>query len=181
MVFRQYMRMYGRGPYKLLLALGGILTALSVICLFLSGVISINTFAFLTLSSCFTGVMHIEGKTKYSLLTFLAVSFISFLLPVDRISLIYYFGFFGYYPILKGYIEKIRRLSIELILKTVLYLLVSFFGVYLFSFIMGITLSEKLPWQILAIVLTVVFHIYDYALSIFFSFYERKIKNKLRR
>lgn len=175
------MRMYGRGPYKLLLAFGSVCTALSVICLFLSGVISINTFALLTLASCFVGIMHIEGKTKYSLLTFFAVSVLSFLLPVDRISLIYYVGFFGYYPILKGYIEKIRKLSIELIIKTILYLLVSFFGIYMVSFIMGVTLSEKLPWQVLALGFVAVFHIYDYALSIFFSFYERRIKNKLRR
>lgn len=175
------MRMYGRGPYKLLLAFGAVCTALSVICLFLSGVISINTFAFLTLTSCFVGVMHIEGKTKYSLLTFFAVSVLSFLLPVDRISLLYYFGFFGYYPILKGYIEKIRKLSIELIIKTVLFLLVSFLGIYTVSFIMGVTLSEKLPWQILSIIAVFILHIYDYALSIFFSFYERRIKNKLRR
>lgn len=175
------MRMYGRGPYKLLLAFGGICTALSVICLYLSGVISINTFALLTLSSCFIGVMHIEGKIKYSLLTFFAVSALSFLLPVDRISLVYYIGFFGHYPILKSYIERIRKLSVELILKTAFFLVVSFFGIFLVSFIMGVTLSTKLPWYVLAIVCVAVLHIYDYALSIFFSFYERKIKNKLRR
>ena len=173
--------MYGRGPYKLLLAFGGVLTALSVICLYLSGVISINTFFFLALTSCFIGVMYIEGKTRYSLLTYLAVSFLSFLLPVDRISLIYYAGFFGYYPVLKGYIERIRKLSVELILKGVLFLLISFFGVYFLSFVMGITLSEKFSLNIIIFALFVILYIYDYALSVFFSFYERRIKNKLRR
>lgn len=173
--------MYGRGPYKLLLALGGILTALSVISLYLSGVISINTFFFLALTSCFVGVMYIEGKTKYSILTYLSVSFLSFLLPVDRVSLIYYVGFFGYYPILKGYIERIRKISIELILKGVLFLLISFFGVYFLSVVMGITLSEKFSLNIIVFALFLILYIYDYALSVFFQFYERNLKNKLRR
>ena len=165
----------------MLLAYGGIITALSVIFLFLSSVVSINTLAFLTLTSCLIGIMYIEGGLKYSLLTFFAVSILSFFLPVDRISVLYYFGFFGYYPILKAYIEKIRKLSTELIIKTIFFIIIAFLGVYIISFFTGVKISDRLPWQIVAVGLGLVIHIYDYILSLFFSFYERKLKNKLRR
>ena len=125
--------------------------------------------------------MYIEGGLKYSLLSFFAVSILSFFLPVDRISVLYYFGFFGYYPILKAYIEKIRKLSTELILKTLFFVFISFAGVYILSFFTGVKISDRLPWQIVAVGLGLVIHIYDYILSLFFSFYERKLKNKLRR
>lgn len=165
----------------MLLAFGGICTALSLICLFLGGVISINTFALMALASVFTGIMYIEGGIKYSVITFVSVSILAFLLPVDKMSFIYYLGFFGYYPIAKGLIERFDKLGLEILVKTILFLVVSFAGIYTINKIMGIKVSELLPWQLVSLAGIVVFHIYDYALSIFFDFYKKRIRVKIKR
>lgn len=173
--------MYGRGPDKLLLAFGGICTALSLICLFLSSVITINTFALLALSSVFVGIMYIEGGFKYSLTTYFSVALLAFLLPVDKLSFIYYVSLFGYYPVLKGIIEKTKKLSVEIIIKTVFYIIISFAGVFALSFFLNQELSEKFPWQVVAVLGVFALHIYDYCLSIFFGFYENRIRSKIKR
>ncbi len=165
----------------MLLVLGGILTALSVIALSLSTYIHINTLAFLALASVFVGVMQIEGGTRYSLLTFGATSILLFILPVDRLSFVYYLGFFGYYPILKFFIEKLDSIKKELVIKTIYYFLISFFGVWIIKSFFGEAVSHILKWQWIAVIGVGLMHIFDYALSAFFAFYERKIRNKLRR
>lgn len=175
------LRMYGRGPCRLLLAFGGICVSLSVITLYLSSLISINTFALLTIASFFSGVMFIEGGVKYSLLTYISVSILSFLLPVDRMNVIYYIGFFGYFPILKSYIERMKNLPYELIIKTCFYFVVSILGIFVLSGFFMIEIIEKLPVVMVAVIGVIALHIYDYALSILFSFYVRRIRSKIRR
>lgn len=165
----------------MLLTFGGICGALSLICLFLSTVVNINTYALLALASVFTGVMYIEGGVKYSFLTYLLVAILAFIFPVDRMNFIYYAALFGYYPILKGIIEKINKLSLELILKTAFYVIISFAGVFLLSEFMGESFSEIFSWQVVAVVGVLALHVYDYCLSLFFSFYERRIRNKIKR
>ncbi len=165
----------------MLLVLGGILTALSVIALTLSTYIHINTLAFLALASALVGVMQIEGGTKYSLLTFGATSILLFILPVDRLSLVYYLGFFGYYPVLKFYIERLDSVKKELIIKTLFYFVFSFLGVWIIKSFFGEAVSHILKWQWIAVIGVGLMHIFDYALSVFFAFYERKIRNKLRK
>lgn len=154
---------------------------MSLLALWASGALSLNTFAFLSLASFFTGVMFIEGRLKYSLLTFAVVSLLGFVLPVDRMSLIYYVCFFGYYPIIKSYIERINKLSVEIIIKTVFFFIISFslcYGIISFT---GQSLSDKIPWQGVAIIGVLVLHIFDYVLSILFDFYVKKIRTKIKR
>ncbi|MBE7021102.1 MAG: hypothetical protein E7411_06700 [Ruminococcaceae bacterium] len=165
----------------MLLVFGGICTALSVIALCLSTYIHINTLAFLALASALTGVMQIEGGTRYSLLTFGATSFLLLILPVDRLSFIYYIGFFGYYPVLKFYIERLDSLKWELIIKTVFFVLISFLGLWIITGFLAKSISESLPWQLIALFGVLLMHVFDYALSVFFSVYEKKIRNKIKR
>ncbi len=165
----------------MLLVLGGICTALSVIALTVSTYVHINTLAFLAFASALVGIMQIEGGTRYSLLTFGATSILLFILPVERLSFVYYLGFFGYYPVLKFYIERLDSIKKELIIKTLFYLVFSFLGVYIIKSFFSSGVSEIIKWQWVALLGVVLMHIYDYALSIFFAFYERKIQNKIRR
>ena len=173
--------MYGRGLDKLLLVFGGICTALSVISLWLGSVISINTLFFIALASCFVLVMQIEGGTKYSLLTFFSVAILSFVLPVGKINAVYYAAFFGYYPIIKSYIERINKMSKELTVKTLFFIFISVASVTILKSFMMLTLNEKFSFGLIYVILVIALFVYDYALSMFFSFYMNTVRNKLRR
>lgn len=166
---------------KLLLVFGGICTALSIILLTVSTYIHINTFAILALCSALVGVVQIEGGTKYSLLTFFSTSVLLLVMPVDRLNLIYYAGFFGYYPVIKFFVERLSDIKKELVIKTVIFLILSFLGVWILKDFLSAGVSEKINWKWIALLGVVLMHVYDYALSIFFAFYEKKIRNKIRR
>lgn len=166
----------------MLLAFGGICVALSVIALYFSSIISINTIALLTVSSFFVGVMFIEGGLKYALITYFSVSFLAFLMPVERGNVIFYIGIFGWYPILKSYIEKIRRLPVEIIVKIIFYFVVSFITVIVTAYLTGgVEKGMFILKGALTLAGVIILCIYDFALSILFNFYIRRIRSKIRR
>ena len=103
----------------MLLAFGGIISAFIIILLWLSSVLTFNTIAILSLASFLIGVVLIEGGVKNSLICYGAVGLISLVLPIDRINVMAFILFFGYYPILKSLIEKINKLSFEIIIKLI--------------------------------------------------------------
>ena len=75
------------------LALGGILTSLTVIILFINILIPINTFAILTISSCFVPIAIIRSNVRVGIFVYIASSIIGFfLVPLDiMIPYILYF------------------------------------------------------------------------------------------
>lgn len=165
----------------MLLAFGGIISALTLICLFLCSVLTFNTAALLCLSSVLIGTMVIEGGFKRAILCYLTVSILSLILAVDKTVSLAFILFFGYYPILKALIEKINRLYAEIAIKFILFLTVSFVGVYGYSELFAKSVSEVLPLWAAALAVTLFFGICDYVLSIVFDCYMKKIRPKLRK
>lgn len=163
----------------MLLAFGGIISALSLISLFLCSVLTFNTMALLSLSSVFMGAMYIEGGYKSAILSYLSVSLLSLILPIDKTVSLAFILFFGYYPILKALIEKINKLYVEIAIKLIFFLIVSFSGVYGYSYFFAKSISEVLPLWAAALLATLFFGVYDYVLSIIFDYYFKKIKPKL--
>lgn len=165
----------------MLLAFGGIVSALILISLWASSVFSFNTIAFLSLTSFLVGTVFIEGRLKASLLCYGAVSLLSLILPVDKTNAMAFILFFGYYPIVKSYIERINRFGFELMLKIILFLMVSFGSVYGYFMLFSVNISEILPLWAVAILLTVFFIVFDYILSMLFDYYVRKIRPRIKR
>lgn len=165
----------------MLLAFGGIISALSLIALFLSSALSFNTLAFLSLSSFFMGVMYIEYKSKGAFISYAVVSVLSLILPVDKTSALAFILFFGYYPILKGLIERLHNIKLEIIIKLIVFIIVSFSGVYGFFMIFSKSLSDVLPLWAVSIAGIIFFIILDYVLSLAFDYYVKKIRSKIRR
>ncbi len=99
------------------LAGGGISTALCLIMLFLSSFVPNLKIAFLFASSITVGICILKYKLGVSLICFIAASLLSlFILPNKFVSLAF-FVLFGNYPIVKLYIEKLKNIVFEYILK----------------------------------------------------------------
>ncbi len=165
----------------MLLAINGLIAALSVICLIAATYIPFNTLAFLSLSSFFVGVTYIEGRAKNALTVYFVTALLSLILPIDRMASLSFIFFFGYYPILKGLIEKLGSLFTEMILKIVFFIVISYMGVYGYYSLFGESLSEVLPLFIIPLGFILFMIAYDYALSLLFQFYMMKIKPKIRK
>lgn len=151
------------------ITLGGILIALTIITLYLNLIIPINTFAILTISACYVPIAIIRGNIKLGILVYIASSIIGFLIiPLNiMIPFILYFGIFG---LIKFYIEKLKNLTLEIILKLVFSNLMLFLGYFLFtSFVSPI--DFKIPLWILLILVQFAFIIFDYALTLIITSY----------
>ncbi|WP_024613808.1 membrane protein [Clostridium sp. Ade.TY] len=158
------------------LALGGILTALTIVTLFISILIPINTFAILTISSCFVPIAIMRSNVKIGILVYLASSIIGFfLVPLDiMIPFILYFGIYG---LVKFFIEKLRNMPLEIVLKLVFSNIMLFIGYILFTkFVSPINID--FPIWLLIILAQIAFIIFDYALTLIITFYISKFHNK---
>ncbi len=146
------------------ITLGGILIALTIITLYLNLIIPINTFAILTISSCYVPIAIIKDNIKLGILVYVASSIIGFLIiPLNiMIPFVLYFGIFG---LVKFYIEKLKNLPLEIILKLAFSNLMLFLGYFLFTSFVG-PINFKLPLWMLLILLQFVFIIFDYALTL---------------
>lgn len=120
------------------IALGGIISALCILLMFLVGVLPFFVYAFPMLCSLLVCIVYYECGLKTSLVTYISVSVLSLILSPDKESVIIFAAFFGYYPIAKIYIDRLSSKLVRIILKLAIfnasvvaayYALISIFGV----------------------------------------------------
>lgn len=156
------------------IALGGILTSISLIVLYLSSMIPVNTLAILTIASAIIPIAIIHSSIKLSYFIYGATSILGFLFIPTNI-IISYIVFFGIYGIMKHYIEKINNIPKEIILKLLSFNILFIIGYTILKSFIGdlqITLSPIL----LIILAQIAFLIYDYALTLIITIYLNRIK-----
>ena len=160
------------------ITIGGISVALSVVILYLTTIIPINTVALLTLASAIIPIVIIRSDFKTAILVYMSSSILSFfILPINYTIL--YTLIFGIYGLVKFFIEKINRIFIEILLK------IAFFNIVLIiCYILIKTLLVDLglslaPW-LFFIIAQIGFLVYDYALTLIITLYLNKIHNKIK-
>ena len=156
------------------ITVGGISIALSLVILYLSTIIPINTIAILTIASSIIPISIIRSDIKTAISVYIITSIISFFfLPINYSIL--YILLFGIYGIIKYFIEKINKLYIEIILKLLFFNVMLALGYILACSILSSLINIKLSIYILIIAAQIMFLIYDYALTIIITFYLERI------
>ena len=102
-------------------ALGGICLALTMIFLFGASFVPGVELTLYALSSLFVAVMVIERGPKSGLLLYVAAVLLGVVLIPNKLGILPYACLFGYYGVLKFYIEKISNQAGQLIIKTVFF------------------------------------------------------------
>lgn len=164
-------------------SLGGILLALTEIALFAAAAMPAGRLSAYVLSSFFVSVIVIEFGIGKALLFYAASSLLSLIIMPDKIRVIPYIVFFGAYGIVKFLIERTGRVLTEYLLKIVYYnmTLVILFFISKRIFIESISISGiNQPLWLAAILLEVLFILYDYVYSLFIVYYREKIKKALK-
>lgn len=87
-------------------ALGGVIAALSLLLMILSGVTISLEYAIPIIAGALLMMLVVEFGHGFAGLIYVAVSIISLLVLGNKEPAIMYVGFFGYYPILKSILEK---------------------------------------------------------------------------
>ena len=168
------------------IALGGLLTALGVVLMFLTGLIPIGTYALPAIAGVLLIVAVIEIGAKWAWMIYAAVAVLSLLFAADKEAALLFVLFFGYYPALKSFLERISNKVLSWISKFAVFnvavvacffLAVNFLQLPEDSFtVFGI----YLPWVFL-ILGNAVFLIYDIALSGLVATYVEKLHHRVTK
>ncbi|SMC23760.1 hypothetical protein SAMN02745134_01976 [Clostridium acidisoli DSM 12555] len=163
-----------------LLAKGGIYTALSVLCIYLSSIIPTTKLYVLGVASCIIPISILTTNIRNSLIVYAAASILSILLLGIRWNVFAYIIFFGSYGFIKYYIERINKLPLEILLKLIFFNLCMFIIYYIYKLLFMDVLKIKLPLAFAVIAIEFIFLICDYALTLFIAYANRRFIKRLR-
>lgn len=152
------------------------MVALSITILYLAAIIPISTIAIMTIASCLIPITIIRADVKTAFFVYIASTIIAFFL-VPIIFVIYYAFFFGFYGIIKYYIEKIKKMIIEIILKLVFFDLILVILLLILNLPL-INISSNIPFVALIIGSQVGFILYDYSVTLIITSYLEKAHKK---
>ena len=159
-------------------ALGGVVSSLSLLFMFLTGVIPFATYALPAISGALLIIIVVEYNYKWAYLVYISVSILSVFISPEKDAAAFFIAFFGHYPITKCLLEKIKNRFVEYMLKFLTFnaCVISAFTIIVFIFRMNEILSDLgtigIYGLIIALVLiNIVFIIYDIALSRVISAY----------
>lgn len=162
------------------IAVGGILIALTIIVLFFATVLPTSRLALFTLSSFLVAVIVIEFGIKFAWIFYIACSILSFLSPIpNKIELIFYVAFFGYYPMVKFYVERINIIFIEYILKLLAFNVGLFLILKVAKEILFRDINIQVALWVLIVIAQIAFFLYDYLFTLFIQYYNNKLRRML--
>ena len=162
------------------ITLCALMTAYSVVALFVGSVLPTGQLGFAALASLFGIAAVIEMGIKGGVSVFICSLILGLLLTSNKNPAILYGMFFGYYPILKFFAEKVRIRPVEWIIKLAvlniaLTLIVVIFNSLVFS-------VQSLTDSLIVIYLgaNVVFVVFDLGVTRAMRFYISKLSVKHR-
>jgi hypothetical protein len=165
------------------ISLGGVMTAVCLLLMFLTAVFPMLSMALPLYAGILVYVVLDESGVPFAVLTYAAVSVLSFFLTPNIEASVYFAVFFGLYPILKFVFEKLPSKTVSFILK-----LVSFNVIIITAFYAAVTLFHmndlledfdylgEMMIPIVLISVNIMFLLYDYTLSIVLKAYLKWFK-----
>ena len=166
-------------------ALGGVLGALSLVCLFLT-IFPYATYALPALAGAVLIPVVLEIGVKTGWMVYAAVAVLALIITPSVEAKMMFVAFFGYYPVLKASLERLRARWLEWTLKLVVFNAAMVVSYVLLLFVFGLEADTfelfgiNLPLVFLAMG-NVVFVIYDVALTNIITLYMRSWHPRLSR
>lgn len=161
------------------LALGGICLALTLIFMFAGSIVPGIELTLFAISSVFVAVMILESGVSGAVLLYLAACILGFILVPNKIGLVPYVFLFGYYGIIKYFIEKLPKASSQLIIKAIFFAIVMCAGFLGFKeILLGAVQLPDYPVAVLIVAGTVFLMLYDYIYTLVINIYVTKIQRK---
>lgn len=166
------------------IAYSGIVSALSVVMLFLGSVIWILGYTMPLVSSLIMIVLIESVSKKSALLTFVSTSLISFILLNDKECVLLYVLFFGYYPLIRDKVNEIKPKFLSTLIKYLAFNAAMVLTQILCVYVFGIPFDDMFgKWGILifAVCLNLVFTVFDKLYTVLLKLYKIKLKNKIEK
>ncbi len=178
--------MMNRKDKNFKVAFGGVIAGLSIVIMFLTGIIPTLTYAMPAVSGALLMAVVIENGPKFAGVVYAAVAFLSFIVVGDKEAAVMYAMFFGYYPIIKSFIEKKLNKTLSWIVKYIIFNISVIFSYFIVTKLLCITYDDMgafgdffLP--VLLLLANIVFAIYDIALTRLVTAYLMRWRKNIRR
>lgn len=147
-------------------ALGGMLTALSLILLLAAGIVPAGELVFPAICGILLVVVVFELNVKWAWSIFTAVSLLGLLLCPSKSVVIYYIFFFGHYPLVKSYVERLHSRVLQWVLKILLFNVCSISAYWLIVHLFGVSdVVTRYGYLLLLVLANTAFILYDIAVS----------------
>ena len=112
-------------------ALGGMIMALCTLCMTATNLIPIASFALPGVAGVLIIPVNLELGKKWALSVYLGTSLLSIFISSDHTAIVSFIALLGYYPILKGVIERIRNRALEWAIKMLTFNLAIALGAFI--------------------------------------------------
>lgn len=156
------------------------LAALSLLLMLLTRAVPFSEMALPAVAGVLLIFAVMEMGAGWALVIYAAVSLLSLLVAFENGAALYYILFFGLYPILKNYVERIRTRPLQWAAKLALFNLCAVALYFLTARLFGMPQAIARYGLALAVaVVNVTFVIYDFALSRLIVLYVYKIRRML--
>lgn len=163
-------------------AFSGMLSALSVILMFLGSVVSVLSYV-MPLASGLLMIIAVENISKKSATAiYFCVSLLSIILLSDKECALFYISFFGYYPIIKSNIDKIKNKLLLWIARAIIFNVSIISNQLICVYVFNIPFDEFLgKWGIIILLLlaNLLFVLYERMLNLLILLYRKKYKSKI--
>ena len=167
-------------------ALCGMIAALSVVALFLTGLVPVATVALPAAAGCFLIAVVAETSVRYGMAVYAVVAVLSLFLTPDREAALLYVLFFGYYPALYGLLSRIRNRVLCWGAKLLVFNGAMLAEGLLAAFVLHLPMEELLPFGLVTIplflvLLNVFFVLYDKSMNGLIVLYIRRVRPAIRK
>lgn len=161
-------------------ALCGVIAALSVVVLFLTGIIPVATIALPAVAGCFLIAVVAETNVRYGMAVYAVVSLLSIFLVPDREATLMYIVFFGYYPALYGLLSRIRNRALCWAAKLFVFNAAMIAEGAAAVLMLSVPLEEMMPYgwisiPVMLVLFNLVFVLYDRSMNGLIVMYIRRV------
>jgi hypothetical protein len=151
-----------------------------------TGLFPFGTYAFPLIAGILLVAIFIEFGFKWSMLVYAVVSIMSIFFVADKEASLFFALLFGYYPIVKSYIERLHKKFLQYIIKFAIFNASAVGVYYLMLFVFGlpkdafVVFGVNIPLIFLAVG-NLAFLIYDRCINVIVSIYLTKYRRILFR
>ncbi len=161
------------------IALSAVFSALIVVLLLVGTFIELLDITVAAVCSLAIYIVQIETRDKYPFLVFLTSSVLALIFTPLSSAMLYFIGFFGYYPILKLKLSKLNKGTRKLICILVFNVSMCVL-MLLFKAVFALQNEPPLMYILLLVASNVFFICFDYLLDVFTLIYFRKLRDKIK-
>ncbi len=161
-------------------ALAAICAAVAVVILVVGALLPTGRIAFAAVAGLATAAALIECGYLYAVLEFIAAAVLALVLSPAKDGAVMFCLLFGWYPIVKSLVERLRSRAAEYLLKLVLIAIVFAAALLLVRLgVGGLVLPDKSLILIAAIVV-IGFFAYDLCFSGLIGIYVRRVRERMK-